>query len=657
MLLAIPELASNQVLVYAPQDAPRVKVDPAFSFILLETWTLSVDLYRSGRATPDAGVDVALPTIYKHGIVLFRSLYSLLRVMPTWKFYKRLKRRTGGVIRNGNLAIQLRVRPQGAQAASPDVLRFRVPPSPSHSALETQAHAFAPVPHLLGTFSLRAEYLASPQFFQLDEREAILSSGFLSFDRHVDGQPAFVPTLERHKQRDSISGSNLNAPVAGSPPRAIGMGRASSTGSTVKGGTSGGVKEHNTSVAERFLIPSRVASVGIGPSASTGSTALIPPPRPFPAMTSGNATIANPTPISNPAITSASGLAINRLRKESLNSSTSSSASARDPVVHIGRYNATTPSPSTIPLSNPGAAAGTTSLSSSPSGGVPIRRPAINPVHPFKSNTLSSAGGSSPSMSIRQGGGGSPATMPLGLPSSLGREIAIGPAGSGAHSRHTSFSSSGMQPSPVIPGARLPPLTTANMPATASSNAWPSPPGHATTFAPSSLGALASDGPRFGGRGMSTEREGAGAQERDRRRSVQGVYGVGAGGGEPASGDGPRGQPVAVPMQPRRRFESSFGHRYTGSAGGSVGSGTSGGGAGASPGMGLGGGAVMGGRVGTPGSVQSNDGSGPSGRGTPGSSREVSYRAVICVLSVLLVVLLSWIRFLGSFGMAILRLR
>lgn len=632
MLLAIPELASDQVLVYAPPDAPRVKVDPARSFILLETWTLSVELYRAGRAAPDAGVDVALPTIYKHGIVLFRSLYSLLRVLPAWKFYKRLKRRTGGVNRNGNLAIQLRVRPQGAQAAGSDVLRFGVPPSPTHSALETQSHAFAPIPHLLGTFSLRAEYLAAPQFFQLDEREALLSSGFLSFDRHVDGQTAFVPTLERHKQRDSISGSNLNAPVASSPPRAIGMGRASSTGSTVRGAATSGVKEHNTSVAERFLIPSRVASVGIGPSASTGSSALIPPPRPFPTMTSGNATIANPTPISNPAIntnnpTPASGLAMNRLRKESLNSSTSSSASARDPFVHTGRHNATTPSPSTIPLSNPGATAGTTSLSSSPSGGVPIRRPGINPVHPFKTNTLSSAGGSSPSMSIRQGGTGSPAAIALGLPSSLGREIGIGPASSGAHSRHTSFSSSGMQPSPVIPGARLPPLMTANMPANASGAAWPSPPGHATTFAPSSLGTLASDGPRFGGRGMGTERDGSGAQERDRRRSVQGVYGVGAG-SEAGAGDGPRGQPVAVPMQPRRRFESSFGHRYAGSAGGSAGSGTSGGGAGASSGMGPAGGPVMSGRVGTPGSVQSNEGSGASGRGTPGSSREVSYCAV-----------------------------
>ena len=54
---------------------------------------------------------LALPTIYKHGIPLFRSLYSLLRILPVWKLYKRLKRRTGGLNRNGHLGITLRVKP------------------------------------------------------------------------------------------------------------------------------------------------------------------------------------------------------------------------------------------------------------------------------------------------------------------------------------------------------------------------------------------------------------------------------------------------------------------------------------------------------------------------------------------------------------------
>ena len=54
-----------------------------------------------------ANADTSLPVIYKQGIILFLNLLSLLRVLPSWKFYKRLKRKVG---RNGHLGIQLRVR-------------------------------------------------------------------------------------------------------------------------------------------------------------------------------------------------------------------------------------------------------------------------------------------------------------------------------------------------------------------------------------------------------------------------------------------------------------------------------------------------------------------------------------------------------------------
>lgn len=67
---------------------------------------------------------LALPTIYKHGIPLFRSLYSLLRVLPVWKLYKRLKRRTGGVNRNGHLGISLRVKPLEESVEALDILAF-----------------------------------------------------------------------------------------------------------------------------------------------------------------------------------------------------------------------------------------------------------------------------------------------------------------------------------------------------------------------------------------------------------------------------------------------------------------------------------------------------------------------------------------------------
>ncbi|KAF8964483.1 hypothetical protein BDZ97DRAFT_888430 [Flammula alnicola] len=335
--------------------------------------------------------------------------------------------------------------------------------------------------------------------------------------------------------------------------------------------------------AERFIIPSRVASIGgapsLGISANIGSSALIPPPRPFPSTNPPNAggNVAQPIP-------AASGLAIHRLRRESLNSSSSSSLSGRDP------QGPPYPNPSPSPFAtNPG----TSSLSSSPvSGALPIRRPNINPVHPFKSNTLSSASGSSPSLSIRQAPG-SP------VPSLSG-----GTAGVGGHSRQPSSAS------PINPSARLPPSPIGA--------AHPSPPGYATTFAPSSLG----DRERRPG----TSGSGA-SSERDRRASMNsirmgspvpgGVVGAGGliGGGITGTGDSEDGlgrMPMPVPQ--RKRYSSSFGHRYTGSVGsaasGGVGSG-SGGGAGIVDGR-IGGGGTGGGS--TPGS------GGGSGRGTPASA-------------------------------------
>jgi autophagy-related protein 13 len=108
----VPELANNQVLVRV-SDSSRVRIEPTPKFIVLETWTLECSPHRAGYDDhfSHSNMDTALPIIYKHGIILFRSVYSLLRILPTWKFRKRLGRRTAGVNRCGNFSILLRVRP------------------------------------------------------------------------------------------------------------------------------------------------------------------------------------------------------------------------------------------------------------------------------------------------------------------------------------------------------------------------------------------------------------------------------------------------------------------------------------------------------------------------------------------------------------------
>ena len=146
--------------------------------------------------------------------------------------------------------------------------------------------------------------------------------------------------------------------------------------------------------------------------------------------------------------------------------------------------------------------------SSSAAGALPIRRPPINPVHPFKSSTLSSGSPSlhSPSPSLRQY---SPLSTGPSLPS---------------RPTHSQLSR-GQPPSPIGAGAKLPSPIAPHR---------PSPP-----FAPSSLGD---------------------------RRSLASVEGVG-GTGTPASDGSPKPNAKRYSSTFGHRYTASGGAGSEGSAG------------------------------------------------------------------------------------------
>lgn len=112
VLLTIPELTHNQVLVYLSPDSSRIRISPTPRFVLLESFVLELVPHPNPA-------DVALPTIYKHGIPLFRSLYTLLRILPAWKLHKRFRRRAGA---GPSLGITLKVRPTDVD--DPSILSF-----------------------------------------------------------------------------------------------------------------------------------------------------------------------------------------------------------------------------------------------------------------------------------------------------------------------------------------------------------------------------------------------------------------------------------------------------------------------------------------------------------------------------------------------------
>ncbi|KAH9965322.1 autophagy-related protein 13-domain-containing protein [Russula dissimulans] len=427
VLLSVPDLSGNQVLVCKGADSSRLRIDPIPQFILLESWSVQFSPRRAGSG---ADADLGLSTIYKHGIGLFRSIYTLLRVLPTWKLHKRLRRR--GVVpsnRNANLNIELHVR-SGRDLDG--VLGFDVSPSPAAQAppLVTESHTFPSVPHPYGNITLSVRYLTNPNF-HLDELESLLSSRFFSLDEGAD----FTPTLVRNQQRESLSSSPGSLPLRTSLPASPPI---------------------STSFADRIARPSAPPPQHARTTSFPTSTARPPP---LQGSRAGAATdSAGPSSASSRLELPVFPTPNTRLRKESMGSD----------------------------------------LPSLP-GPLPIRRPQLNPLNPFKASTLSSGSPSlhSPSPSLRQASplpsrGPGPPAVPSSprvppSPSSYGR----------------------LSSSPIAP-------------------LRPSPP-----FQPGSLGD---------------------------RRSVNSAEGGGSGstggGGGGGGGEG------------RKRYSSSFGHRYKDSLGG-----------------------------------------------------------------------------------------
>ena len=352
-------------------------------------------------------------------------MFTLLRVLPAWKLFRRL-----GRPESSNLAIQVRV----ADSIKEDrVLKFGAcqpfpfphiltgsagtPLSASVSSLPTSSHAFPPVAHPLGTFTLSTTYLLSP-LFQIDTLESLLSSRFLSQD-----DESFTPTLTA-RQQTSLSGSPLRASLPRSPP--------------------------GPSLADRFVLPANT---------SAHST----PVRGLPASLSRAA--------SGGSGSRHSGSGGSGSRPVSLLSGMSPIPPAPDSPASSG-------SPKSGLQTLPEA---TATMYPSP-GPLPIRRPSINAIHPFKSATLSSGG--SPSLH-----------SPSGASSSL---------------RHSPLSGSTGGPSlpsrppvPSSPSSR-PPLSLSPSTRTPLSPTYPPPPSPMSIRAPSTRPSPPTDRPLQGKRYSSS---------------------------------------------------------------------------------------------------------------------------------------------------------
>ncbi|KAJ3989234.1 autophagy-related protein 13-domain-containing protein [Lentinula detonsa] len=556
VLLTIPDsLTNNQVLVYISPDSTRVAIQPTYKYVLLERWTLDLNMkdihssFSDSESSSEGSGSVSPATLYKHGIPLFRSLYSLLRVLPAWKLSKRFKtRRLNGT---GALGVQVRVRGDpGSGLDESIVMRFDSP-----SALPTSTHTFPPIQHPMGTLNLTTTYITSPNF-KIDDMESLLSLRFISMDTGGTKGMEFTPTLVKNQQRDSLlssAGGSLSTrsrltSLPRSPPRDI----------LRRPGDPSQLYSHSRtpsdadSIAERFIIPSRTASNPSNPPITSSN----PPPIAthnliLPITRAKTTTSTSTQPLSDIAA---------RLRKESISHRNTVSDTYLPLSTIAGTSTQPFPSSSSPATSISGFTGGTgtsapsTSLSSSP---MAMRRPGLNP---FKSNTLAGVGNATSAS-------GSP-RLTSGLSGIAGSGLALGSVA--VSSSPLGANSTGLTSLSSLSNlSNLP-----RRPSSPSSLSRPSPP----SFTPSSIGAASTS---TGSGSVATGTAGG-------TTTVTATTVAPAGTGT---------EEIAVP--PRKRYSSSFGHRYSssparGGAAMSVGSQGSQGGSGIVESAGTGGGGAIG---------------------------------------------------------------
>jgi autophagy-related protein 13 len=180
--------------------------------IVLERWTIELGNKDDYRA---AELDDALPNVYKKGVVVFRSLFTVARYLPAWKLHKRLARNPGS---SQAVKLKFRIR-QGTSHVRDDRDTLYTPlclsEETSGSAVGT--HSTAPLLCSAGPLSISVDYRTNCDF-EIDDAEALLSSRFRGLDNRA---PAVqigrsLPTAAQHDQARTYAGNSNNVVL---PPR------------------------------------------------------------------------------------------------------------------------------------------------------------------------------------------------------------------------------------------------------------------------------------------------------------------------------------------------------------------------------------------------------------------------------------------------------
>ena len=156
--------------------------------VILERWHIEL-----GDITKEFPKDLGmiLPRIYKNSIVLFRSLYTYAKLLPTWKLGRRVsKPRSSHALPK----LKYRIINHALPNIPSDVDELTLPLFDGQDRV-TEKFDFGAIDSPAGQFSIKVLYRANCDF-RIDNSEALLSSHFMGMDEDM-----FEPSLGHNKAR------------------------------------------------------------------------------------------------------------------------------------------------------------------------------------------------------------------------------------------------------------------------------------------------------------------------------------------------------------------------------------------------------------------------------------------------------------------------
>ncbi|KAF3006820.1 autophagy protein 13 [Curvularia kusanoi] len=225
-------LGHKQSLVIRDDDGKRWDVSRALdnassgrssnaSQLLLERWTISVG--DKSSVNPADLVD-PLPNVYKKAVVLFRSLYTYIRFIPAFRYYKSVAKQPAN-----SPALKLAYRITNGDFKSPRVDTLSLPLYRSEEPV-TARHDFGPSHSPVGPLFISVQYRTNCEF-TVEDSESLLSSEFMGLDNTYFEQsqrvvPGSLPISKNYTQETpdvgqaygSLSTFHQVGPATGTSP-------------------------------------------------------------------------------------------------------------------------------------------------------------------------------------------------------------------------------------------------------------------------------------------------------------------------------------------------------------------------------------------------------------------------------------------------------